>query len=61
MQNDVVIITDKSVSKKIWVSNLIGNTTFMQVRNAANDEKELYNIPPSKYWWICCKYWMYRV
>ncbi|MDV3948995.1 hypothetical protein CMT75_10760 [Elizabethkingia anophelis] len=46
MQNDVVIITDKSVSKKIWVSNLIGNTTFYAVRNAANDEKELYNIPP---------------
>ncbi|MCL1666063.1 hypothetical protein M2T78_17505 [Elizabethkingia ursingii] len=46
MQNDVIITTDKNTSKKIWVSNLIGNTTFYAVRNAANEEKEVYNIPP---------------
>jgi hypothetical protein len=40
MQNDVVITTDKNISKKIWVSNLIGNTTFYAVRNAANEEKK---------------------
>ncbi|KMQ64813.1 hypothetical protein ACM46_11340 [Chryseobacterium angstadtii] len=46
MQNDVVITQDKSSSKKIWISNLIGKTTFYAVRNAANEDKEVYNIPP---------------
>ena len=46
MQNNVVITTDKNSSKKIWINNLIGNTTFYAIRNTVNDEKEIYNIPP---------------
>lgn len=46
MKSDVVITKDKAMSKKIWINNLIGNTTFYAIRNAANDEKEVYNIPP---------------
>lgn len=46
MKSDVVITKDKTMSKKIWISNLLGNTTFYAIRNATNDEKEVYNIPP---------------
>ncbi|KFF09773.1 hypothetical protein IW15_22190 [Chryseobacterium soli] len=46
MKSDVVITKDNTMSKKIWISNLIGSTAFYAIRNAANDEKEVYNIPP---------------
>lgn len=45
-QGDVVITQDKDSSKKIWVSNLIGNSKFYAIRMVANEDKQAYNIPP---------------
>ena len=44
-QTDVKITADKTQKNKIWVSNLIGGSTFYAIANASNEEKAVYNVP----------------
>lgn len=42
---DVKITPDKTQKNKIWVSNLIGNSTFYAIANASNEDKAVYSVP----------------
>ncbi len=43
---DVKITQDPKQKNKIWVANLIGNSTFYALANANNEEKSIYSVPP---------------
>lgn len=43
--NSVKITQDKQQKNKIWISNLIGSSTFYAIANANNDEKSVYSVP----------------
>ncbi len=44
-QTDVKITPDKTQKNKIWISNLIGGSTFYAIANASNEDKAVYNVP----------------
>lgn len=44
-QTNVKITPDKTQKNKIWISNLIGKSTFYGIANASNEEKAVYNVP----------------